>query len=183
MDSMPRPRIKGAGGELSTLMRGMMNAQANDSGWPIFSWKYVEYPRFRKEWWAYRQTYHGHVRDELVCRSLKERSLGSNVRLLVNDIDNLREARNTLDTCFDWPEKYISEALDPVVKFRSYKAFDNGAIREFYSILRAAMMGARKAGLLSRLINDQTLPGILAKMPPTLVPVGEGMACLDEGGH
>jgi hypothetical protein len=63
VDSMPRPRIKGAGGELSTLMRGVMNAQANDSGWPTFSGKYVEYPRFRKEWWAYRQTYHGHVRD------------------------------------------------------------------------------------------------------------------------
>jgi ribulose bisphosphate carboxylase small subunit len=145
----------------------MMNAQANDSGWPTFSGKYVEYPRFRKECWTYRQTYHGHVRDELVCRSLKERSLASHVRLLVNDIDDLREAWNTLDTCFDRPEKYISEALDPVVKFRSYKAFDNGAIREFYSILRAAMMGARKAGLLGRLINDQTLPGILAKMPPT----------------
>ncbi len=29
------------------------------------------------------------------------------------------------------------------------------------------MMGAKKAGLLSRLINGQTLPGILAKMPPT----------------
>jgi hypothetical protein len=127
----------------------------------------VEYPRFPKEWWAYRQTYHGHVRDELVCRSLKERSLASHVRLLVNDIDDLREAWNTLDTCFDRPEKYISEALDPVIKFRSYKAFDNGAIREFYSILRAAMMGARKAGLLGRLVNDQTLPGILAKMPPT----------------
>jgi hypothetical protein len=166
MESLPRPKIKGAGEELSVLMRGMMNAQANDSGWPIFSGKYVEYPRFRKEWWAYRQTYHGHVRDELVCRSLKERSLTSHVRLLVNDIDDLREAWNTLDTCFDRPEKYISEALDPVVRFRSYKAFDNGAIREFYSILRAAMMGARKAGLLGRLINDQTLPGILAKMPP-----------------
>ncbi len=165
-DSVPRPRIGGAGGELSTLMRGLMGAQANDSGWPTFSGKYVEYPRFRKEWWAYKQTYHGHVRDELVCRSLKERSLASNVRLLVNDIDDLREAWNTLDTCFDRPEKYISEALEPVIKFRSYKAFDNGAIREFYSIIRVAMMGARKAGLLNRLINDQTLPGILAKMPP-----------------
>jgi hypothetical protein len=92
VDSIPRSRIKGAGGELSTLMRGMMNAQANDSGWPTFSGKYVEYPRFRKEWWAYRQTYHGHVRDELVCRSLKERSLASHVWLLVNDIDDLREA-------------------------------------------------------------------------------------------
>jgi hypothetical protein len=27
------------------------------------------------------------------------------------------------------------------------------------------MLGARKAGLLHRLINNQTLPGILAKMP------------------
>ncbi len=127
----------------------------------------MEYPRFRKEWWAYRQTYHGHVRNELVCRSLKEKSLASHVRLLVNDIGDLREAWDTLNTCFDRPDKYISEALDPVIKFRSYKAFDSGAIREFYSLLRAAMMGARKAGLLGRLINDQTLPGILAKMPPT----------------
>ncbi len=51
-EPLPRPRIRGAGGELSALMRGMMNAQANDSGWPTFSGKYVEYPRFRKEWWA-----------------------------------------------------------------------------------------------------------------------------------
>jgi hypothetical protein len=94
-------------------------------------------------------------------------NLASNIPMLGNDIDDLREAWNTLDTCFDRPEKYISEALDPVVKFRSYKAFDNGAIREFYSLLRAAMMGARKTGLLSRLINDQTLPSILAKMPPS----------------
>jgi hypothetical protein len=43
--------------------------------------------------------------------------------------------------------------------------FDNRAIREFYSLLRAAMMGAKKAGLLHRLVNDQTLPSILAKMP------------------
>ncbi len=107
------------------------------------------------------------MRDELVFCSLKEKSLTSHVRLLVNDIDDLREAWNTLDTCFDQQEKYISEALDPAVRFRSYKAFDNGAIWEFYSILRAAMMGARKAGLLGRLINDQTLPSILAKMPPT----------------
>jgi hypothetical protein len=27
-------------------------------------------------------------------------------------------------------------------------------------------MGARKAGMLGRLINDQTLPGILGRMPP-----------------
>jgi hypothetical protein len=180
----PRPRIGGASNELTALMQGLMGAQANDSGWPTLGGNNVEYPWFRKEWWAYRQTYHGHVRDELVCRSLKEKSLASSVWVLVNDIDDLREAWNTLDTCFDWPEKYIAEALDPVVKFRGYKAFDNSAIREFYSLLRAAMMGARKAGLLSRLINDQTLPGILAKMPPSdWRSVGERAADMDERGH
>jgi hypothetical protein len=147
-------------------MRGMMNAQANDNGWPTFNGKFVEYPRFRKEWWAYRQTYHGHVRDELVCRSLKEKSLASHVRQMVNDIDDLREVWDTLDTCYDRPDKYISEALDPIVKFRAYKPFDSGAVREFYSLLRAAMMGARKAGMHGRLINDQTLPNILSRMPP-----------------
>jgi hypothetical protein len=39
MESLPRPKMKGAGGELSFLMQGMMNAQANDSGWPTFSGK------------------------------------------------------------------------------------------------------------------------------------------------
>jgi hypothetical protein len=115
--------------------------------------------------WAYRQTYHGHVRDELVCRSLKEKSLASSVKILVNDIEDLKEAWDTLDICFYRPEKYIAEALEPVTKFKGYKAFDSGAVREFYSLLMAAMMGARKAGLLHRLMNDQTLPGILAKMP------------------
>jgi hypothetical protein len=125
----------------------------------------VAYPCFRKEWWAYRHTYHGHVRDELVCRSLKEKSLASSVRIRVNDIEDLLEAWGTLDTCFDWPEKYIAAALEPITRFRGYKAFDSSAVREFYSLLRAAMMRARKAGLLHRLINDQTLPSILAKMP------------------
>jgi hypothetical protein len=110
--------------------------------------------------------YHGHVRDELVRRSLKEKSLASSVRILVNDIEDLREAWSTLDTCFDRPEKYIAVALEPIIRFSGYKVFDNGAIREFYSLLRAAMMGAKKAGLLHWLLNDQTLPSILAKMPP-----------------
>jgi hypothetical protein len=71
----------------------------------------------------------------------------------------------TLDTCFDRPEKYILEALNPIDKFKRYRAFNSRAVREFYSLLRSAMLGARKAGLLHRLINDQTLPSILARMP------------------
>ncbi len=76
--------LQGAGGEVADLVRRLAGAQANYSGWPIFNGKYVEYPRFRKEWWAYKQTYHGHVRDELACRSLKERSLASSIQILVN---------------------------------------------------------------------------------------------------
>jgi hypothetical protein len=153
------------GSDMASLVRGLAGAQANDGWWPTFSGKYMEYPHFRKEWWAYRQTYHGHVRDELEWRSLKEKSLASSVKILVNDIEDLREVWGTLDTCFDRLEKYITEALEPVIKFRGYKAFDSGAVREFYSLLSAAMMGARKAGLLHQLINDQTLPAVLTKMP------------------
>jgi hypothetical protein len=129
---------------------------------------------------AYRQTYHGHVRDELACRALKEKSLASSVKVLVNDIEGLREAWDNLDTCFDHPEKYILEAIDPIVKFRSYRAYDNRAMREFYPLQRSAMMEARKVELLCHLINDQTLPGILAKMPSgRLEAVGQGKTHMD----
>jgi hypothetical protein len=68
------------GNKVADLIRCLSGAQANDSGWPLFTGKYVEYPQFRKEWWAYRGTYHGHVRDELVGRMLKEKCLLGGVR-------------------------------------------------------------------------------------------------------
>jgi hypothetical protein len=64
----------------------------------------------------------------------------------------------TLDTCYERPEKYMEEALRPIVDF---------AVREFYSLLRAAIKGARGIGRLGLLINDQTVPKIMSKMPYT----------------
>jgi hypothetical protein len=42
--SRPRPRLGEEEGDLPALMRGMMSAQVNDSGWPTFSGKFMEYP-------------------------------------------------------------------------------------------------------------------------------------------
>jgi hypothetical protein len=40
----PRPRLGEEERDLPALMRGMMSTQANDSGWPTFNGKFVEYP-------------------------------------------------------------------------------------------------------------------------------------------
>jgi hypothetical protein len=119
---------------------------------------FVEYPRFRKEWWAYRRTYHGHVRDELVSRLHKENSLVGNARSMVNDIEDLQEIWDTLGTCYDQPKKYIAEALEPIIKFRRYRAIENGVIKEFYFLLRSIMVEAKRVGLLRCFISDQMLP-------------------------
>jgi hypothetical protein len=166
--------------EMAILLGCLSRAQANENGWPIFKGKYVEYPRFRKEWWAYRRTYHGHIRDKLVSRALKEKSLTRNARSMANDIEDLQEIWDTLDTCCDRPEKYIAEALEPVIKFRKYRVFEHGAIREFHLLLRSAMMEAKRAGLLRRLINDQTLPVIMAQMPQNDWR-GQGATVMDQG--
>jgi hypothetical protein len=59
----------------------------------------------------------------------------------------------------------MAEALKPILKFRKYKVYDNGAIREFYLILRAAIKGAKAIGRVELLTNDQTVPKIMRKMP------------------
>jgi hypothetical protein len=40
-------------------------------------------------------------------------------------------------------------------------------LREFYSFLRAKIKGARAVGHIGLLINDQTIPKIMGKMPFT----------------
>jgi hypothetical protein len=54
---------------------------------------------------------------------LKDNSLSGEARDVVGNIEDLDEVWDTLDTCHNCPEKYIMEALDPVVEFRKYLYF------------------------------------------------------------
>ncbi len=91
---------------------------------------------------------------------------------MVSHLDDLGEMWDTLDTCYERPEKFIEEALRPVLEFRKYRVVDSSAVREFYSVLRAAIKGARSIGRLDLLVNDQTVPRIMGKMPYTDWRVG-----------
>jgi hypothetical protein len=86
---------------------------------------------------------------------------------MVSHLDDLQEIWETLDTCYERPDKYMEEALRPIVDFRRYKIVDSAAVREFYSLLRAAIKGAKGIGRIGLLINDQTIPKIMGKMPYT----------------
>ncbi len=71
------PEEKGRGGlpaadnDLAMLQRSLGGAKGNESGWPTFKGRCVGYPKFKKEWWAYRSSYHAHMRDVLLCQALK----------------------------------------------------------------------------------------------------------------
>jgi hypothetical protein len=148
------------------FMRSFGQMRANDYGWPTFNGRYVSYPRFKKEWTAYRMTYHSAVSDDLAARTLRDKCLQGEALQMVGHLDDLHEMWETLDTCYERPGKYAEEALKPIVDFRRYKVIDSAAVREFYSLVRAAIKGARKIGRIELLINDQTIPQIMSKMPP-----------------
>jgi hypothetical protein len=151
---------------LMEFMRNFGQMRANDEGWPTFDGRYVGYPRFKKEWVAYRSTYHSAVSDDLAARTLRSKCLKGEASQMVSHLDDLQEIWETLDTCYERPSKYAEEALRPIVEFRKYRAFDSTAVREFYSLVRAAIRGARKIGRTELLLNDQTIPQIMSKMPP-----------------
>jgi hypothetical protein len=134
----------GAGsGGLLDIMRRLGHMQANDSGWPTFDGRYASYPRFKKEWKAYRETYHSAVNDNLAAKALRDKCIQGDPLQMVSHLDDLWEIWETLDTCYERPEKYMEEVLRPIVEFRRYKITDSAAVREFYSLLRAAIKGAK----------------------------------------
>ncbi len=152
---------------LLDVMRRWGHLKANDSGWPTFDGRYASYPRFKKEWRAYRETYHSAVNNDLAAKALRDRCIQRDALRMVSHLDDLREIWETLDTCYERPEKYMEEVLRPIVEFRRYKVIDSAAVREFYSLLRAAIKGAKGIGRLGLLINEQTVPKIMSKMPYT----------------
>ncbi len=55
-----------------------------------------------------------------MCWALKDRSLSREA--VVGDIEDLDKVWDTLNTCYNRSEKYITEALDPIIKFQRYQA-------------------------------------------------------------
>jgi hypothetical protein len=107
------------------------------------------------------------VNSDLAARALRDKCLKGDALQMVSHLDDLQERWETLDTCYRRPDKYMEEALRPIVDFRRYKIADSAAVREFYSLLRAAIKGAKGIGRIGLLINDQTIPKIMGKMPYT----------------
>jgi hypothetical protein len=64
-----------AADDLATLLRGWGQLRANDSRWPTFDGRYASYPRFKKEWAAYRETYHSIMNDDLAAKTLREKCI------------------------------------------------------------------------------------------------------------
>ncbi len=107
------------------------------------------------------------MNNDLAAKALRDKCIQGDALRMVCHLDDLQEIWETLDTCYERPEKYMEEVLRPIVEFRRYKITDSAAVREFYSVLRAAIKGANGIGRLDLLINDQTVPKIMSKMPYT----------------
>jgi hypothetical protein len=107
------------------------------------------------------------VNNDLAARALRDKCLKGDALQMVSHLDDLQEIWETLNTCYERPDKYMEETLWPIVDFWRYKIADSAAVREFYSLLRAAIKGAKGIGRIGLLINDQTIPRIMGKMPYT----------------
>ncbi len=74
---------------------------------------------------------------------------------MIGHVEDLKEILETLGTCHKRPQKYMAKALKPILEFSRYKVYDKCAMREFYSLL-----GAKVVGHIGLLKNDQTIPKI-----------------------
>ncbi len=69
--------------DLASLLRGWGQLKATDSGWPVFYGKYMNYPRFKKEWVAYRETFHSVMNDDLAAKNQREKCMKGNAWKMV----------------------------------------------------------------------------------------------------
>ncbi len=64
----------------------------------------------------------------MVFLTLPEKCLANNAKEQVRNMEDLHVLWETLDTGFDRPEKYVIEALVPVIQFRKLREFNHASI-------------------------------------------------------
>ncbi len=79
----------------------------------------------------YRQTYHTKVSNDLAAKTLREKCVSGEALKMISQLEDLTEIWESLDTCFERLEKYLTEALKPILEFRKYKMIDSAAMRKF----------------------------------------------------
>jgi hypothetical protein len=99
-----------------------------------------------------------------MAKTLREKCVNGDVRKMIGKVEDLAEIWDTLDTCYERQEEYMSEALKPIIEFRRHKMVDSVAIRELFSLLRVAIKSAKNVGHFKLLINDWTIPNIMGKI-------------------
>jgi F0F1-type ATP synthase membrane subunit b/b' len=74
---------------LVDVMRGWGQLKANDCGWLTFDGQYASYPRFKREWRAYRETYHSVVNNDLAAKALRDKCIKGDALRIVSHLDDL----------------------------------------------------------------------------------------------
>jgi hypothetical protein len=62
------------------ILKGWRQVGANNVGWPTVNGKFMSNLRYRKEWWAYQQTFHSIAEDDLATQNLREKYLNDEVK-------------------------------------------------------------------------------------------------------
>ncbi len=75
---------------LASVLRGWGQLKANDNSWPTFDGRYASYPWFKREWIAYKETYHSVVNDDLAAKTLREKCIKGDAHQMVNHLDDLQ---------------------------------------------------------------------------------------------
>jgi hypothetical protein len=75
---------------LANVLRGWGQLKANDSGWLMFDGRYASYPQFKREWIAYRETYHSVVNNDLAAKALRDKCIKGDALRMVSHLDDLQ---------------------------------------------------------------------------------------------
>ncbi len=75
------------------------------------------------------------VSNDMAAKTLREKCVSEDAMKMISHLEDLDEIWETLDTCYERREKYMAKALKPILDFQRYRVYDNGSVRELYSLL------------------------------------------------
>jgi len=135
----------------------MQGQTGKNSGYPYFDGTLKDYPKFRRRWHTFQDTYHKATPQRELVNLFRENCLEKKVADRLRCEETMAGCWRVLDPFYSRPTQYAQDLMSEITATRKIQYSEYERLFEYYALIRGNITEARKANLEETLLTQANI--------------------------
>ena len=135
----------------------MQGQTGKNSRYPYFDGTLKDYPKFRRRWHTFQDTYHKATPQRKLVNLFRENCLEKKVADRLRCEETMAGCWRVLDPFYSRPTQYAQDLMSEITATRKIQYSEYERLFEYYALIRGNITEARKANLEETLLTQANI--------------------------